>query len=209
MTRNKESVTRTPTSSRRLAAARLLSLVGHPALLVPSAVVCAVAGAGRDEPGLWLAGLAAVSLAACVIAYSLLKVRRGRWNDVDASAPAEREQLTSFLFPLMAAGTLAMGLFGLPLPAVAGLGFGAAMVGVAHATGPWLKLSLHAAFAVYAAALLWPWTAVVIACLLLAGGVAWSRVVLGRHTVVEARLGLVLGAAGGMALHALASAAPH
>jgi len=208
MTDRQESVTRTPTS-RRITAAKLLSFVGHPALLVPSAVVCAVAGAGRDAPGLWLAGLAAVSLAACVIAYSLLKVRAGRWRDVDASAPAERAQLTSFLFPLMATGALAMGLLGLPLSAVAGLGFGAAMVGVAHAAKRWLKVSLHAAFAVYAAALLWPWPGVVIACLLLAAGVAWSRVVLGRHTVVEARVGLILGAAGGMALHAVAAAAAH
>lgn len=198
-----------PSTSRRIAAARLLSLVGHPALLVPSAVVCSVAGAGRETPGLWLAGVAAVSLAACVVAYSLLKVRRGRWRDADASLPAERAQLTAFLFPLMAAGALAMGLLGLPVAAVAGLGFGAVMVAVAHATGPRMKLSLHAAFAVYAAALLWSWPAVVAACLLLAAGVAWSRVVLGRHTVLEARLGLALGAAGGMALHAVAAAAPH
>lgn len=176
---------------------------------MPSAVVCAVAGAGRDAPGLWLAGLAAVSLAACVVAYSLLKVSTGHWRDVDASAPAERAQLTSFLFPLMATGALAMGLLGLPLAAVAGLGFGAAMVGVAHAAKRRLKVSLHAAFAVYAAALLWPWPGVVIACLLLAAGVAWSRVVLGRHTVEEARIGLILGAVGGMALHAVATAAAH
>ena len=199
-------MTRTP-HSRRLAAARFLSLVGHPALLVPSAVVCAVAGAGRDAPGLWLAGLAAVLLAACVIAFSLLKVRTGRWRDVDASAPTERAQLTSFLVPLMAAAALGLGLLGLPLAAVAGLGFGAAMVGVAHASKRWLKVSLHAAFAVYAAASSRP--AITTPGLLLAAGVAWSRVVLGRHTVLEARLGLMLGAAGGMALHAVAAAAPH
>jgi membrane-associated phospholipid phosphatase len=59
----------------------------------------------------------------------------------------------------------------------------------------WIKVSLHAAFAAFAAALLWPlhYSYVVVASVG-AAAVCWSRVMLGRHSIVEVLVGSLLGA---------------
>jgi len=64
-------------------------------------------------------------------------------------------------------------------------------------------VSLHAAFAVFAVALVWPQLAPTLATAALAAGVGWSRLVLGRHTLAEVLLGLLFGAAGGAAMRAV------
>ena len=72
---------------------------------------------------------------------------------------------------------------------------------LAHKRMRWLKVSLHAAFAVFAAALVWPGVASVSLMLALAAGVAWSRLVLQRHTLAEVVVGLLLGSASGLVLN--------
>jgi cytochrome c biogenesis protein CcdA len=55
--------------------------------------------------------------------------------------------------------------------------------------------------AVFAAAVVWPNPVAAAVVMGLAFGVAWSRCVLGRHTVPEAVVGLLAGALGGVGLH--------
>jgi hypothetical protein len=76
----------------------------------------------------------------------------------------------------------------------------ALLVLLAHLLRHWLKVSLHATFAVFAAALAWPNLVGTLAIALLAAGVAWSRLELRRHTTPEVALGLLLGAAFGVGL---------
>jgi hypothetical protein len=78
-----------------------------------------------------------------------------------------------------------------------GLGLGGAMVVAALLLRRWLKLSLHTAFAVFAAALWWPHAGGAALVLLLAAAVSWSRLALRRHTVAEVAAGLLAGAAAG------------
>jgi membrane-associated phospholipid phosphatase len=78
--------------------------------------------------------------------------------------------------------TAALWLGGQSRSVVAGLASSALLVLVAHAARRWLKISLHVAFAVFSAVLLWPRIGAVAALLILAVAVAWSRLVLGRHT---------------------------
>jgi membrane-associated phospholipid phosphatase len=64
-----------------------------------------------------------------------------------------------------------------------------------------LKVSLHAAFAVFAAALVgvsFPFPFAVFA--LIAAAVAWSRVALGRHSRLEVMAGVAMGALGGVGM---------
>ena len=182
------------------AAARALSVVGHPALLVPVAVAGAAWARQAPAAVLLVAVLASAAVAALVGVCSVAQVRAGRWGHVDASAPRERAQLNLFLVPLLLGAALLLVLAGQPLFIAAGLAAGAAVVVVALGLRRWLKLSLHAAFAVFAAALWWPHLVAVGASLLLAGGVAWSRLVLRRHHWHEVLLGLLVGAAAGAVL---------
>jgi len=183
----------------RTAAARALSILGHPALLLPAA---GVFGAARNgAPPAVLRAVAAVSLAvaAAVMVYSLVQVRAGRWSHVDASVPRERNQLNLVLALLLLGAAGALWWLGEPLPLFASLAVAGALVVLAALLRHWLKVSLHAGFAVLAAAFVWPSLAGTAAVLALAAGVAWSRLVLARHTPAEIAVGMALGAAAAVA----------
>lgn len=188
----------------RTLAARALSLIGHPALLVPAAVV---QGASiRQAPVQVLLVATAVSLlvALIILVYSLAQVRTGCWTHVDASLPRERMQLNLFAAPLLFAAAAVLWWLGQP-PAIAlGLALGGALVVFAHLLRRWLKLSLHAGFAAFSALLLWPSYLGMLSLLLLAVGVAWSRLVLSRHTPQDVALALLAGATAGLAFNFLA-----
>jgi membrane-associated phospholipid phosphatase len=69
------------------------------------------------------------------------------------------------------------------------------LIVVAMAVSPWIKLSLHASFAAFAAVLLWPlplWQFALAS--LAAAAIGWSRVRLARHTAAEVWVGSLIGA---------------
>lgn len=192
------------TEHRRLSGiARLLSILGHPAIVMP------VAAAIAAPPKATTAALAtALVCAALVVADGVRKVRRGEWAHVDASAPEERAELSLRLGLglLVAAGLIAL----------VGLGIGIAVAvgvsGLVVLAGPPFrrvaKLSLHVAFAVFAAGLVWPAWAATAGFLVLALGVGWSRLVLGRHVLPDLVLGGLVGVAAGVAHHGVLAALP-
>jgi membrane-associated phospholipid phosphatase len=184
-----------------LPTARALSILGHPALLIPVAVASSASAQMASAVQVRDAVLACVFVALATMAFSIYKVRRGLWGHVDASGVAERRELNVFLAALLLGAAGVLHWLGQPRAVVMGLGLSGAMVVVAWAARGWLKISLHAAFAVYAAGIAWPALLVSAAIALLAVGVAWSRVVLRRHTVAEVLVGAVLGAVAAGALH--------
>lgn len=180
-------------------AARTLSVLGHPGLLVPASVAVAASGSEVAPQMLPVALGTAVGVAVVVAVYSLWQVRRGRWVHIDASQPGERHQLNLFLAGLLCATAALLALLGQPRSVALGLLLIGLLVALTHLLRRWLKVSLHAACALFSAALVWPHPVLTPAIALLAIGVAWSRVVLGRHTPTEVGLGLLFGAAGGVA----------
>jgi membrane-associated phospholipid phosphatase len=186
-------------------AARALSVLGHPALLVPIAVVLAAATKNAPSQVLYAAAAASVFVAVSVVVYSLVQVRAGRWSHVDASIPQERGQLNLFLASMFFGGAALLWWSGQPRPIFTGLAVAGALVAFAHVLRSWLKVSLHAAFAVFAASLLWPSLLAVVLVLFLAAGVSWSRLVLRRHTPREVVVGLLAGGAAGLGFNLIAS----
>ena len=86
------------------------------------------------------------------------------------------------------------------------LALSAAIILVAMLIARWCKLSLHLAFVVFAACLLRELgTASMLAALLFATAVAWSRLALQRHTPRDLMAGAVAGALAGLAFWPLAS----
>lgn len=181
--------------------AQALSIVGHPALVMPSAVVW-TAALKNAPPAVLVAAVAASGFVVVSVgAYSLIQVRAGRWQHVDASAPHERRQLNHVLALLLFGVAGGLWWSGQPGAVALGLALGGAVVVFASLLRHWLKLSLHAAFAEFAAALLWPSLVPVLLALALAAGVAWSRLVLRRHNCQEVLVGLLTGAAAGVGFH--------
>jgi len=191
--------------------ARALSILGHPLLVLPAALLLPAALRGGDPRTLQAAFAGFALFAAFVMGWSWWQVRRGRWAHVDASRQSERRSLNRTLLVLIGLGAwLTWRALPAPDPALA-LALSAGIVAAAMLTVRWCKLSLHVAFAVYAAGLLWPLgSGAVAVCCVFAAGVAWSRLRLSRHRprdlLAGAAAGLLAAAVYWSMLHALRAA---
>lgn len=181
----------------RHSTARFISIVGHPMLVMPLATWVAARTNGIDGARALMAISAILALGLLILAFSLLQVRRGRWRHVDASADHERRDLNAFLLGVFAlASLLACWQLGLsPLPLA--LMLSASIVAMAMLLATVCKLSLHMAFAAFAALI--PGTAIALLAFgLLAAAVAWSRLQLERHVRLDLLAGLLAGAGAGI-----------
>lgn len=185
-----------PLSTR---AARLLSILGHPLLLLPLAiglVLFARAGTWRALLPIALAfGVAGL----LVMGYARWQVRRQRWRHVDASLGHERRALNRVLLVVLGGGA-AMAWRAGAADVALGLALSAAMIALALLLARWCTLSLHVAFAVFAASLLWAAGALAgVLGLGFAALVAWSRLRLARHAPRDLVAGAMAGACAGAA----------
>lgn len=184
--------------------ARTVSIIGHPTIVLPLAVLTLTLQRGHGAQAAWMvAGF--VVFAALLMAYSKWQVHGGRWRHVDASAVVEREALNRFLLiALGVAAALAL-VVGAPTELALGLSLAAAIVLLALRTQAHFKLSLHMAFVVYAVVLLGSASSMALATGLgFAGLVAWSRLSLHRHVPRDLVAGAVAGCVAGLLFHAAA-----
>lgn len=174
--------------------ARALSIVGHPILALPASVLTLMLWRGEAQQA-WSMAWGFAILALVVMGYSAWQVRRGQWAHVDASHQGERRTLNRFLLMVLVAGALLSVWSGASRELSLALALSAAMLLLALLTQRWCKLSLHVAFALFAALLLalagtWPLLVGLAFALL----VAWSRLHLQRHAPRD----VVAGAAAGL-----------
>jgi membrane-associated phospholipid phosphatase len=183
--------------------ARALSIVGHPMLVLPLAVLLLSRahgdGGDGDSGGAWWLGLGFGFFGAVVMGYSWWQVRRGRWAHVDASAKHERGSLNRFLLIALAIAALLATVLTPQNELALGLGLSAGLIAIAMLTARWCKLSLHMAFAVFAAAMLsrLGWEYGVPAAVFVAA-IAWSRLALRRHTPGDLLAGMAAGVLAGL-----------
>lgn len=179
--------------------ARAISILGHPLPVLSLALLASAALRGGRTQAVPV-GIGLVVFASLVMAYSWWQVRRGRWAHVDASRPYERRSLNRLLLLASASGALVAWAAGAPAEIVVALALSVALVLAALLAAPWCTLSLHLAFAVFAAFVLAlaSWWATV-AGLAFAAGIAWSRLVLSRHAPRDLAAGAVAGALAGTA----------
>lgn len=178
-------------------AARALSILGHPALLMPAAIVGTTLSGGAPAATVAVAAGASLAVAGAVLAYSFLRVRSGAWAHPDASRPDERLQLNLFLLATLLVVSVLSYSQSRPQAVTLGALLCAGIIATALLLRKRLKVSLHVAFAMFAAALWWP-NPVFALQLALAGGLAWSRLALRRHTQAEVVIGAIVGAVAGL-----------
>ncbi len=184
--------------------AHWISVLFHPFVMV--GVMVGAAAAARQSAGEALRSVATVALFTIVPLAVLMwrQVRRGRWQNADASNRAERPilyivggialvALLAYLLLLRPRSFMVRGV-------VATFG----MMAVCAVATRWIKVSLHMAFATLAAtALAFMRSPAGYALLLALPVLMWSRLTLERHSPVEVALGTIIGAAAGAALHYL------
>jgi hypothetical protein len=174
--------------------ARLISVIGHPFLLMPllTGIIAYHVLPPKQALIAELVSLGVVIIPAGL--YTLFRVRRGTWGDLDVSNQRERSQFYGILLPLLFVIAIIAWFADVPRSIPLGSLAIIALVASALVLNNWIKVSLHTGFGVFVALTLFliaPSLALI--ALLLALLIAWSRVVLGRHTTWEVVLGGTMG----------------
>lgn len=186
--------------------ARGLSILGHPVLVLPLAALALMLAQRAPSTRVMATMGAMLTLGALLLAWSRRQVAQRRWTHVDASAPGERRMLNRRLLATMAATALVAGLAGAAGLAL-GAGLSAGILLAALASARVCHLSLHVAFACFAAGIAWAASPTLGAGFaLLAAGVAWSRLSLDRHAPRDLVAGACAGSAAAIAFAGWAAA---
>ena len=185
--------------------ARIVSIIGHPLLSLPAAALLLAASRGAGGTRLALLALAMATVGIAVTGYSRWQVQRRQWQHVDASGRVERRSLSRFLLVLCAVAAVLAWTLSRQQDLAIGLALSAGLVAVAMLLARWCKLSLHVAFAMYAAFLLaqLSWLACA-AGIAFTAAVSWSRLALGRHAPRDLVAGALAGGLAGAAFWWLA-----
>jgi len=181
--------------------ARWLSILLHPFVSVGLMVGTVAAARQSTGDAIRTVGIVAACTILPLMFLMVRQVRRGAWDNVDASNRVERP----VLYLVGAVGIVA--LLGLVLAMrtqsflIRGVVATLAMMAVCAAVTRWIKVSLHMAFAALAATVLSLMRSPVGYGLMLALPLlVWARLALGRHSPGEVALGTIIGAAAGAAM---------
>lgn len=180
---------RLSSSTPSLRAARILSIAGHPFVLIP----LMVAAATRN----WIptAIVGAVTILPLLV-ITLRNVRRGVWSDHDVSRREERGGLYRAAFPLIGIAALVLWLLDASSRMMRGFAAAAVMLALGLLGNRFLKISLHvmvAAFCAVTIGRIYP--RAIYAIVPFVAAIAWSRRKLDRHTWAEVAVGLTIGGA--------------
>ena len=172
-------------------AARLLSVAGHPFLLIPLTIAISTHSVR------WAAVIAA-GMILPLTAIVRRNVRRGTWSDVDVSRQDQRAGLYRAAVPLLLLTAGALYLLGASTAIMRGVLAAAVMLAAGLLANRFLKVSMHMMFAAFCGVIMARvnpantfWVTPFVAA------IAWSRWKLERHTVWEIVVGIALGAIAG------------
>jgi hypothetical protein len=178
----------------KVLAARIISVVAHPLILLT--LLIAVPFLERDRPSGIYSILAFIGILCVPLVILMWRfVASGQWTTVDASAKDERRSLIKISLGLILIAAAYFWLINRSPSMLLGLVMGAVILLIAAALSPWLKISLHLAFASFCGLILlrvrWQFGVLV---LLLVPPLVWSRLILSRHVLSETFGGILLGA---------------
>jgi membrane-associated phospholipid phosphatase len=133
-----------------------------------------------------------------VLALVVVGVRRSAWSDHDVSDRRQRSGFYKALFVVLPLGSAALWIRQPDLRR--GIVAAWALILASMVANRFVKSSLHVGFAAFCATSLPLPVAGAVAAGLAVIAIAWSRLVLKRHTLAEVGLGAALGTAAGLVL---------
>ncbi|WP_303311809.1 hypothetical protein [Hymenobacter sp. BT730] len=184
--------------------ATYVSVVGHP--LITSVLFAGFVSfrmLGSRTAG-WVVLLLMAGVMGPIALWNQVQVRRGRYSNFDVSKRQHRHSFYPRLLGLLCLATALLSFTDTAQRLQAGMAISTAMLGICYLLNFWLKVSLHAAMSFFLGGvlcLLHPLSGVV--ALSLAILVAWSRLVLGRHTLPELAVGGAVGCAAAVVVYVL------
>jgi hypothetical protein len=173
--------------------ARAISIVGHPFLVVPGAILLT----GTRGPVLYavLASMVAITV------HVVRGMRRGEISDVDVSRREQRRGVYAIGIGCSVVAVAVLYATHQPPLAIRGSLIAGGALAVSAIVNLRLKASLHCLFAMFSAGIAWRAEHVAgLVFAIVALAVAWARVAYERHTRAEAAVGLALGTVAAIAL---------
>lgn len=176
-----------------------ISLLAHPFILIPALVAVVTARTMPPRQAATVVALVVVGAILPMLWIVVRRVRAGAWSDHDVSIREQRTRLYPVAIATALATVVLLFFLAPPGPVVRGTVAVLVLIVAASLINLVLKVSLHTAFAVFTTVALLPDALPSTVAGVIALSVAWSRLVLRRHTVSEvlggAALGLIVGAA--------------
>jgi hypothetical protein len=184
----------------KILAARFISIIAHPFVLLPLLIF--LPQYQRDRSGASRSTFAFIAIVLVPLAVLIWRsVASGQWRTVDASDKTDRPSL--YISSLLVSGAAAVYFYFVDhSPALSrGCITAGAMILVAFVLNRWIKISLHLVFASFCGLLL----ARVrleygLPILALVPALIWSRLILSRHLLSETLGGVILGVGGAACL---------
>jgi membrane-associated phospholipid phosphatase len=181
--------------------ANCLSLLGHPFVVLPLAITIALA------PHLTPARLLFVVLVymgLTILPLLLLihrRVRSGHWSDRDVSDAGQRQHFYLWILLVLALSIPLFWLMRLPSALIIGTLVSLGLLGLGLLINLRSKISMHMMLGTYCAAIVGRvHLGFAFVALVLLFAVGWSRLFLGRHTLLEVTSGVFLGMVAGIGL---------
>lgn len=181
--------------------ARWVSLIGHPFILPLAALLVVTLQVVPPAQALGIVALTALTVTLPVLIFTRREVRGQRWTDYDVSVRRHRYRLYPLILLACGLSGFVFWLIDAPAFMLRGIVAGTALAFVAMLLNFVLKVSLHVALATLCALVILAINVPLgTAACLFAMLIAWSRVVLRRHTVLEVVSGALLGGITGVLL---------
>ena len=174
--------------------ARFISIIGHPLLTIPVFILIVMFGSEVFAK----ASLVSLLIIGCVfiplILWMYIKSRNQTYTNFDVSDMKQRRSLYLFAIPLLMVVTVVLFVTHQSRNLCISVLFALILLVVAQVLNYFVKCSLHISFNIYLSTLiLMQDFKLGIGVLLFTGLLSWSRVKLGRHTVKEVLVGMIVG----------------
>jgi hypothetical protein len=174
--------------------ARWISIIGHPFTFVVLLVAIASWKLHGGHHAFRTTGIVVATMLVPLGLFIWNRYSLGYWETVDASAPADRPALYTAAFLLLIPVGAYFILRERATEMVRGLAAVAILIGILAGLNRWIKLSVHLTIATFAAVIIsWLIPALGAALLPFLPFLAWSRLMLSRHSFAEVAGGFLLG----------------
>lgn len=178
----------------KLILAKLISTIGHPLLTVPMVVIFLVNQYESTKNAWFISGLIILGVIVPVIVKLLKNLKEGSITNFDVSDRNQRKSFYKFLIPILVLVNLVLHFTNQSYPTRLSFGIASLLVLSLQLINLRIKASIHVAINVFLVYLLSQhnlYFALILAILIL--GIAWSRLVLKRHLLIDLIWGGILG----------------
>ncbi len=184
--------------------AKCISVIGHPLITIPLFVIITTFSQNDFKKAVFISSLIVGCVFLPLVLQLYRKSKNGTYTNFDVSDRKQRKSMYLFIVPLLLVVTAVLYLSGQSANLCLSVFCALVLIFISQLVNFYVKSSLHVSMNIYLSFLIMPMNTVIgIIVLLFTALIAWSRIVLGRHTFKEVWVGTILGLIIGLIMFAL------